>query len=332
MTFRVRQDRLPVTGALDNAVWVLEDHEGGHSATVWPSLGFNCLAWRSRGPAGELTLLYTDPNLGGNPRPTRGGIPVLFPFPNRIRDGEFTWEDQRYQLPRNDSSGQNAIHGFACRHPWRVVDQGADEHAAWLTGEYWAAQDAPETLSLWPADHRIRLTYRLSPGMLRLEAAVDNPAGQALPFGLGFHPYFRLPLREKGRAEDVRLTLPVRETWQLRDGLPTGPVEPLGVDYSTPQPATSLTLDDVYTGLPAPEGASLIHGGSLIEGKTRLSLDFSSGFRELVVFTPPHRQAIALEPYTCTTDAINLQARGIDAGWLVLEPGRVWRGQVEMHV
>jgi aldose 1-epimerase len=73
-------------------------------------------------------------------------------------------------------------------------------------------------------------------------------------------------------------------------------------------------------------------GGSLIEGQTSLSLSFSPNFRDLVVFTPPHRQAIALEPYTCTTDAINLQARGIDAGWLVLEPGRVWRGQVEIRV
>jgi aldose 1-epimerase len=28
-----------------------------------------------------------------------------------------------------------------------------------------------------------------------------------------------------------------------------------------------------------------------------------------------------MEPYTCVTDAINLQQRGIDAGWRVLQPG-----------
>ena len=36
---------------------------------------------------------------------------------------------------------------------------------------------------------------------------------------------------------------------------------------------------------------------------------------------PPHRKAVCLEPYTCVTDAANLQARGIDAGWRELPAG-----------
>jgi aldose 1-epimerase len=51
-----------------------------------------------------------------------------------------------------------------------------------------------------------------------------------------------------------------------------------------------------------------------------------------VAFTPPHRQGLCLEPYTCTTDAVNLQQRGVDAGWLVLPPGATWSGVVEMVV
>jgi aldose 1-epimerase len=314
---------------LDNSVWLLEDSSSRTGITVWPALGFNCLRWQAHD---DLSLLYTDPNLGGNPRPTRGGIPVLFPFPNRIRNGEFIWDGQRYQLPRNDSAGQNAIHGFACRHPWRVIDKGAAETEAWLTGEYWASKDAPDTMALWPADHRIRLTYRLSPKALRLEAAVDNPAGKALPFGLGFHPYFRVPFRENGRSEDVQLSLPVRGMWQLRDSLPTGVVEPVSTDFLKPHPVSSLTLDDIFTGLPEPATAHMPCCGALTEGTTRLSVHFFPEFRNLVVFTPPHRRAIALEPYTCITDAINLQAQGVDAGWIVLEPDRVWLGQVEMLI
>ena len=71
-----------------------------------------------------LDLLYADPNLFTDGRPTRSGIPILFPFPNRIRVGRFSWEGKEYQLPLNDSVKQNAIHGFACRRPWRVVGQG----------------------------------------------------------------------------------------------------------------------------------------------------------------------------------------------------------------
>ena len=43
-------------------------------------------------------------------------------------------------------------------------------------------------------------------------------------------------------------------------------------------------------------------------------------FRELVVYTPPGRDAICFEPYTCPTDAINLEAKGIPAGIIVLSP------------
>jgi aldose 1-epimerase len=70
----------------------------------------------------------------------------------------------------------------------------------------------------------------------------------------------------------------------------------------------------------------------LIDKEVRLGLYVSPDFRELVVFTPPHRQAIALEPYTCATDAINLQTQGIDAGLLVLRPGEEWKGVVEMRL
>jgi aldose 1-epimerase len=52
----------------------------------------------------------------------------------------------------------------------------------------------------------------------------------------------------------------------------------------------------------------------------------------MVVYTPAHRQAFCIEPYTCATDAVNLQARGIEAGWQVLAPGDRWSGVVELRV
>jgi aldose 1-epimerase len=64
------------------------------------------------------------------------------------------------------------------------------------------------------------------------------------------------------------------------------------------------------------------------QGSPGLALFVARAFRELVAFTPPHRHAVCLEPYTCATDAINLQAQGIDAGLRVLQPGERWHAAV----
>src|SRR6266545_236025 len=146
MTFQVRTEERPgATGPLK--IWVLEDGRGA-VAEVCPALGFNCYRWHVELEGGADELLYSEPNFLTDGKPTRSGIPVLFPFPNRIRDGRYSWAGKDYQLPLNDPSGKNAIHGFACRHAWRVVEQGADERSAWVTGEFQASIDAPAVRNL----------------------------------------------------------------------------------------------------------------------------------------------------------------------------------------
>jgi aldose 1-epimerase len=308
----------------------------GQVAELWPALGFNCFSWKVTANGRQLDLLYSDPDLFGDGRPTRSGIPVLFPFPNRIRDGRFTWDGRAYQLPLNDPSGKNAIHGFACRHPWRVVNQGADANCAWITGQIRGALDAPECRDLWPADYQLTLTIRLGLNRLRLEAEVFNPDTKPLPFGLGYHPYFKLPFSSDGDAGNCLLQVPARSYWPLTDSLPNGdcvPVDPAR-DLNTPRRFGDLKLDDVLTDITTSEGADGLRECGTIQGDAKRSLRMycSPTFRELVVFTPPHRQAFCVEPYTCATDAINLQAGGIDAGWLTLAPGQGCSAVVELRI
>src|SRR5437868_2453751 len=68
-----------VTG-LDPTLVVLDDGQGS-VAEVWPALGFNCIRWQAVRDGQSLDLLNADPGLINNGRPTRSGIPVLFPFP-----------------------------------------------------------------------------------------------------------------------------------------------------------------------------------------------------------------------------------------------------------
>jgi aldose 1-epimerase len=331
--FSVRTRNQPGAAGRDVPVIVLDDGAGSR-AEVCPALGFNCFHWEAVRDGRALDLLYADPAFFTDGRPTRSGVPVLFPFPNRIRDGRFVWEGKEYRLPPNN--GPNAIHGFACRRPWRVVGQGADAGSAWVVGEFHMSRDDPDSLLHWPADHVIRLTVRLASGALRIEAEVENPDRRTLPFGLGYHPYFRTAFAPGDATADCVVRAPAREMWPLVDSLPTGerrPCDPTR-DLTKPRRFADLQLDDVLTGVPsAPDGADgLCDRGAVSTGGATLQLRGSPAFRELVVFTPPHRKAFCIEPYTCTTDAINLQARGVDAGLLTLPAGGRWTAVVEMRI
>jgi aldose 1-epimerase len=337
MRFQVTTRTCPLGGQPSAEAWTLEDRDARAVAEVWPGGGFNCFGW-SVGGQPRADVLFTPADFATQFLPTRGGIPVLFPFPNRIRDGRFNWAGQTYQLPINDGAKKNAIHGFACRRAWRVVGHGADDRGAWVTGEFASEQDADDVRSLWPADYRLRLTYRLHDTTLRLEAEVSNPSAQPLPFGLGFHPYFRAPLVPgAGPADDCRVSAPVGAVWELSESLPTGKRLPPDAahDLKGDRRLGELNLDDLYTDL-APVAAAdrLLWRGSVADagGKQVLSVNTDAAFRELVAFTPPHRQAVCLEPYTCPTDAINLQQRGLDAGLRVLAPGESWTGVVELRL
>src|SRR5437762_1084573 len=108
MTFRQTYEKRANTIGRDDQIAVLEDGLGGR-VEIWPCQGFNAYRWRT--PSGAQLLYVSDTFFRGD-RPSRSGIPVLFPFPNRIRDGKYTWGQKNYQLSTNDSAG-NAIHGFA---------------------------------------------------------------------------------------------------------------------------------------------------------------------------------------------------------------------------
>jgi aldose 1-epimerase len=331
MTFQTTTARHANAVGLDDTIFVLTHAASGARAEIWPALGFNCYLWTADSPAGALDLLYYDPQLFAGGRPTRSGIPILFPFPNRIRDGRYSWQGKEYQLPQNDPAARNAIHGFACRKPWRVVDQGADAASAWVTGEFQGSVDAPESLPLWPADYRLRVTIRLAVDRLTVESRASAP-GADLPFGLGFHPYIRVPFVTGGDAADYRVQCPARQYRELAESLPTGKVLPVDAsrDLREPRPFLELNLDDVLTDLPP--GSAL--GGAVFDARNNIGVRMRMDpvYRDVVAFTPPHRQAVCLEPYTCSTDAINLQAQGLDAGWQTLPAGAEWSATFGLEV
>lgn len=335
MAFEVRTTR-GTAGGRGGDVYELVNDAGTVRAEVWPQWGFNCLKWQVKQDDNRWAdILYHSPEWETNPVPTRSGHPILFPFPGRMRDGTFTFEGKTYTLPLNDSTKQNAIHGFTPRNPWRVIDSNGDSEFAFVTGEFNLAKDLPDALPLWPSDFLFGVTYRLYAGKLRVDARVENVGKGPLPFGLGYHGYFRLPGMNDPDIGACELQANVSELWEAENSVPTGWRKelPTDLDFRSPRAVGETALDNVFTGVTGSETrnsglfelATLSHPRAA--GRVRVLADES--FRELVLFTPAHRHAVAVEPYTCSADAMNLQARGIDSGWRVLPPGGQWEGAVE---
>jgi len=318
-------------GGRSGTVYTLSRPDVDSLIEVWPAHGFNCRRWRARGHE----LLYSPADWLENPVATRSGVPILFPFPNRIRNGVFSHAGTTYQLPRNDSSQSNAIHGFAPRNPWPVFGYGADAHSAWVHGDFQLSLNAPDAKNLWPGDALLSVVYRLTANRLRIDTRVRNVGDGPVPFGLGLHPYFRLP--GEGDLSNYVLRAPARSVWPLVDSVPTGERRPLPdeLNWNRPRTIGGTQLDTVYGDLGAirEDDGGLLLRATLghVDRPGQLELWTTADFRESVLFTPPHRKAVCVEPYTCVTDAVNLQARGVDAGWRELPVGGQWAGVVEFR-
>ncbi|MFN0215071.1 MAG: hypothetical protein ACKVT2_12515, partial [Saprospiraceae bacterium] len=49
-----------------------------------------------------------------------GKSTILFPFPNRLKDGKYRWLGKEYQFPINNAATGNAIHGFVREEAFEV--------------------------------------------------------------------------------------------------------------------------------------------------------------------------------------------------------------------
>ncbi len=319
--------------ATDGEAWVLSDRETGSQARVVAAWGNNVTQFTTTPPGrpAPIDVIIPAPTreaLGANGY--GAGIPILFPFPNRVAGGTYTFEGRTYQLDVNEPGRHNHIHGLVCNRPWRVVETGASsQEGAWQRATITLADD-PEAVRQFPFPCRLTVTTRLVEGMLVQETEVENTGSGRLPMGYGTHGWFPATLGAGGR-EATQVRIPAGQFWRLEHLLPTGERvsverEAAKYDLRAWRALDAQDYDDVFTALERrPDGwteASIRYPDAGLE----LAVQASPAFREWVLYAPRARPVICLEPYTCTTNAVNLQPQGIDAGLVVLEPGGSWIG------
>ncbi|MGY1708933.1 aldose 1-epimerase family protein [Geodermatophilus sp. SYSU D00758] len=261
--------------------------------------------------AGDREVLDGYP-AGGLPSGRRGG--VLLPWPNRVRDGRWTWRGEEHLLEVSSAEKPVAIHGLVSWQPWSVLAQ-AD--GAVTVGT------VVEPRPGYPFRLAAALDHRLGAGRLTVTARVRNAGDAAAPFGLGLHPYLGVGATEDGGIADAELSLPARTELVVdAGGLPTGERRPfdgaVGLigERSFDTPLTDLERDDDGWARVRLRGPA---------GWTELAVDRAWGW--LQVYTGDtlspgeRRRSVAVEPMTCPPNAL---ADGADL--VVLEPGADWSG------
>jgi aldose 1-epimerase len=299
----------------------IADRDSGSTARILVSQGFNCFSWRPVLVDGPREMLWSEPGFEqGDKRPSGSGIPLLFPFPGRIGGARYSFDGKEYSLQPGDAFG-NAIHGFVYTRPWRVVERDGPR----VVGEFHASVDDPAILEHWPADFRIRVSYEVRGRELVSDIRYENTGSGQLPCGFGTHAYFRLPLAAGGDAADTIVTAPVSAFWKLERMIPTGEKQSVAADQPL---STGLRLgehkfDTCFTGIRKDEDGLVRTRLRDPSSGRELTQVFDATFTQCVIYTPPHREAICLEPYTCVPEAIRLAAEGHDTGLQILRHGEM---------
>ena len=125
------------------AAYRLRDTVRQAEAVIIPELGCNCVSFRttpdgvSASATSEPVDIFVPPAdiAGLRDVPFTGGCPILFPFPNRVRDGVYTFEGHTYRMDKLfakgwDKGAGQALHGLVGDKPWTVGETFADDGAA----------------------------------------------------------------------------------------------------------------------------------------------------------------------------------------------------------
>jgi aldose 1-epimerase len=311
-------------------VYVLTDSETQTTAKIAPELGNNCYSFSVSVNGEWIDLLDPPPDLKTlKERPTAYGNPILFPFPNRIRGGAFTFEGKTYQFDKNPNS-PTTIHGLLLNQPYRVDSTQADDESGATLICSLDSRQFPEITRQYPFPFRIEIAYTLKASILTMNVRIENLGDTNMPMGFGTHPYFRVLLSPESSPENTLITVPVAKYWELDEVLvPTGQILDVSenLNLRAGKPFAGMRLDHVFTDVQVSDDVSQC----IIDDRTAqivITVEADAQFREWVVYTPPDRPAICFEPYTCPTDAINLAARGINAGVIILKPGEAFSGTI----
>jgi aldose 1-epimerase len=292
---------------------------GGARLDLAPALGFCAVSWQ----VDEVERLALPLPLRDFARqPKTGGIPLLYPFANRLRSDQCQWRGSvldAASVPglKRDGNGL-PIHGSLVRFgDWSAIETDANSVAVAEATLEWTP--SLPFFAGFPFRHRLSVRYELAPRSLRVITRVDALDG-AMPVSFGWHPYMAFP---NAARRETLLQLPDREHIEL-DGrmLPLREKGRLVVTATQGRGSCTLSghvFDDLFrVGSDAKAAVHPPHGGARME--------FEEGYRFLQVYSPEDAGFVCLEPMVAPGAALS---DGLDLA--TAEPGSPYRAAFSLY-
>jgi aldose 1-epimerase len=234
------------------------------------------------------------------------GIPLLYPWANRLGRRGYQAAGKRVELPEGDSRipvdpNGLPIHGvMPGLLRWAVEAQS--DPSALSAVLHWRD---PGLLELFPFEHEVLFEATLRDRSLTIVTTVHATGSDPVPVSFGFHPYVKLP---DSSRRSWRVKLAAFRTLELDDRMiPTGqrrPVERRQFELG------EQSLDHGYDALAIPPEFEVASSDQA------LTVEFLQGYPFAQVYAPPAHDYICFEPMTAPTDALNS-----GDGLQVLAPG-----------
>lgn len=307
---------------------------------------------------GDINLLYAPPlaqaqNLLDKQDDRFGngvfkmGAAILVPFANRIRgkvspDGNTITAmvaGRSVVLPANWSSGKpgaekHAIHGLMLKSKFQDVKEKHTTEASSVS----AVLHAGNFGGHWFSQADVTVETVLRNEGVELSVRVKNVGQQALPLGIGWHPYFVLP---SGDRKQVRLHIPSGTRAVVNnydDSFVTGQrvaVRGTSYDFSSPggRALGDLHVDDNYSALERrPDGSTI---SEIIDPAARYGLRLiteSADIRTIQVYAPPTKNFVVIGPQFNFPDPYNVAWGRVNTGMLLLEAGQSAEWSVRLEL
>lgn len=303
----------------DLTEYIIQETLSGNRFVVVPELGGIVRQLSLRKENTLYSVLKTPATPDTLKNDTQSASELLFPFASRIPGGAYTFFSKSYMLDRNDPSHDSAIHGMVRKQVFHLSEQVVHDDRAYIKLHYNLRGAAG-----YPFEIDFSVVYTIhADGLFTITYEAHNAGSEPAPAMFGWHPYFILG---NEIVDAWKIDIPSDEIVTFDDDMI--PIGKAPFPISGPTLLFKKVLDNCFLVKSNQKTAST----RLISDNQHVTLEIEQEtgegkFNHLVIYTPPERDCVAIEPLTANVNAFN-NGEGLN----VIAPGHSISGTIGVRL